>query len=61
MWGSSGNRCHKTFPVSPSTGTEMETGTSEKNIGELAAKIAKNALKLIAEKNMKFMKRFEVY
>ena len=37
----------------------METGTSEKNIGELAAKIAKNTLKLIAEKNMKSMKRFE--
>ena len=47
-------------PPSPLYGI-TETGTSEKNIGELATQIAKNVLKLMAEKNMKLMKRFEVY
>ena len=42
-------------PVSPSKGIEREAGTFEMNTGELAAKIAKNATKLIAEKIIKAM------
>ena len=41
--------------VSTSKGTEMEAGTSEMKTGELVAKIAKNATKLIAEKIIKAM------
>ena len=41
--------------VSTSKGTEMKAGTSDMKTGELAAKIAKNATKLIAEKIIKAM------
>ena len=42
-------------PVLTSKGIEIEAGTFEMNTGELAAKIAKNATKLIAEKIIRAM------
>ena len=47
--------CFNACPVSTSKGIAIEAGTFEMNTGELAAMIAKNATKLIAEKIIKAM------